>query len=424
MLHAALLRATACLLVVALSAAACSGGEASFGHKQLLADAADGRLDQFSLFDAAVIAGGIHSEAELVASRRRLTARWLEVGQPLIARLPVADRPHAIFAALHRLLLTGKYRAECTELQRTLESGDYNCVTATVLYLELCRRHGLEGTAVAIPGHVYCRLRAADETSEEIQTTCKEWFEVRAGSTTSAAASAIAKQMASHKEQPRELSDVELLGKVFYNRGVSHLEAHDYGGAIALLRTSLALDRRDQPARNNLLAAHNNWALMLCDTGNYEAAAAKLAEGRAIDGQYAPLNTNDLYVHQKWVLHLCDVGQYSAALDVLEQGFERRPDASLFDEGRYAIYGMWSRKLLESGRLRDAVAVLDSGRQRFGDQEELVKQEIQAFEAAVEHLATQGKAVAAKTMLEAAIARHPSVDSLRSLEVAGAAAQQ
>lgn len=400
--------AVALLLLVANMPPAALAREASYGEAELLADASDGRLDQFSLLDASLLASGVHDEAEFALAHRRLDALWLEVGEPLIAKLSPDDQVKAIFSATHRLILTGKYKAECTEVQRTLESGDYNCVTATILYLELCRRHGLEGTAIAVPGHVYCRWQGDD-----VQTTCKEWFDVREGRATSAVANAIAKQLAAQTAKPRELTNVQLLGKVYYNRGVSRLEQHDYAAAIALLKTSLQLDPNDEPARNNLLAAHNNWALQLCDQGDYTAAAAKLADGRAIDSQYVPLQTNDLYIHQKWVLHLCDQGRYSTAIDLLEQGYRRRPDAPLYDGGRYAVYGMWSRTLLEANRLRDALLVLESARRRFGDHEELVRQEIQAFESGIARLLKQGEHAAAKAMLETALQRHPQAESLR-----------
>jgi len=396
-----------CLLVLACTL------QAATPEQSLLADAADGKLEQFSLLDAAVIAGGIHKQTEIVDARRRLEALWLEVGNPLIERLAVKDRPRAIFAALHRLVLTGKYRPDCTEVQTTLTSGDYNCVTATVLYLELCRRHGVEGAAMAIPAHVYCRLEG--QVEQDVQTTCKEWFDVKAGKATSAAAQSLAKQIASGDVQPRHLTDVQLLGKVYYNRGVTQLEAHDYAAALALLKISLVLDSSDEPARNNLLAAYNNWALALCDAGDFAAAADKLAAGRAIDAKYGPLQTNDLYVHQKWVLDHCQRGRYSQAIEILEKGYERRPDADLFDGGRFAVYGMWARTLLEGNRLREALAVLDSARRRYGDHEELRKQEVQAFESGLSRLVQQGDTAAVNTMHTAAVSRHPEAASLRSL---------
>jgi tetratricopeptide (TPR) repeat protein len=255
------------------------------------------------------------------------------------------------------------------------------------------------------------------KTEQDVQTTCKDWFDVKAGKAVSASAQALAKQIASGAVLPRQLTDVQLLAKVYYNRGVSQLETQDYASALDLLKTSLALDPEDEPARNNLLAAYNNWALKLCDAGNFAAASDKLAAGRAIDAQYGPLQTNDLYVHQKWVLDHCQRGRYSAAIEILEQGHQRRPDVELFDGGRFAVYGMWARTLLEGNRLHEALAVLDSARRRYGNHEELVKQELQAFESGLSRLIQQGDSNAARAMQTAALARHPEAASMQKLPV-------
>ena len=41
----------------------------------------------------------------------------------------------------------------------------------------------------------------------------------------------------------------------------------EISGSEKAYNTSLLFDPQDEPARNNLLAAHNNWALALCDAG-------------------------------------------------------------------------------------------------------------------------------------------------------------
>lgn len=408
MRNVSIVGATALLACVASCCLAQMPSEA-----EMLADAADGRLDFTSFFQAALVAGG-ESRETITRAEETLRTRWLEV-EPLLASSNPDQRAKVAFLAMHRLLLTGRYVAECTEVGRTLDTGDYNCVTATALYLELCRRHGIEGQSVAIPGHVYCRLPKL--FSDDVQTTCREWFEVRDGRAASPAAKAILDRIRSGEVKPRALSDVQLLGKIYYNRGVSALEKQDFAQAISLLHRSLKLDPQDEPARNNLLAAHNNWALALCDRGEFEAASKKLSEGRAIDAEYGPLKTNDLYVHQKWVLHLCDRGRYSDAVDLLDAGHKRRPESPLFDTGRYTVYGLWSKALLEANRVREACEVLDDARRRYGDSAELLEHEVQTLVDAIKSQLGKGNHTAAATLHQIAIARHPRESSLVQLRV-------
>jgi tetratricopeptide (TPR) repeat protein len=186
------------------------------------------------------------------------------------------------------------------------------------------------------------------------------------------------------------------------------LEKQEFSEAIALLKRSLELDHDDEPARNNLLAAHNNCALALCDQGDYNAASEKLAQGRAIDAKYGPLQTNDLYIHQKWVLHLCEKGRYSDAVDILEAGYQRRPESPLFDNGRYAIYGLWSKALLDANRVNEAFAVLDDARRRYGVGEPVLDQELQTLLAAIKAKRAIGDRSTAEALRKLAIARHPN----------------
>ena len=382
---------------------------------KLLADAADGRLDRFTLLQAALISGGIDQAEQLRTVQERLEVKWRELSLPSISQLPPKERVRFVLAGVHRLLLTGSYKADCTEPHATVETGDFNCVTATILFMELNRRHGVATTSVAVPGHVYARVKHAPAV--DIQTTCREWMDVLEGRVASAEAKALLRQMAERDQQSRELSDVELLGKVYYNRGVSLLEQQDFSGAVAILHTSLKFDKLDQPARNNLLAAYNNWALALCDQGDYAAAAAKLAEGHKYDPHYAPLLTNDLHVHQKWVLALCDRGRYADALSLLDRGYQRRPEVPLFDGGRFAVCGLWFKSLLETQRLESALAMLDATYQRYGHSEELTRQEVAAFEANAERLLTQNNPRAVNQLLAIALQRHPQSEALHKLKL-------
>ena len=62
----------------------------------------------------------------------------------------------------------------------------------------------------------------------------------------------------------RLLSEVELLGKFFYNRGVLQLQAGDIAEGTSLLRRSLLFNAQDDDARRNLAAGLNNWAVEHC----------------------------------------------------------------------------------------------------------------------------------------------------------------
>ena len=188
-----------------------------------------------------------------------------------------------LLAALHRQVLVGGYDKEASDLRRTLASGDFNCLSALVLYVELCRRAGIDLEIWSLPGHVFCRLAGPPEV--RIEPTH------RAGSSRAA-------QVASDA-RPRRITQAELLGRFYYNRGVEQLASQQFAGGVELLRIACQLDPADRDARSNLLAGLNNWALALCHADEPAAAARLIEIGLSLDPHFPPLKANAEYVRRR-----------------------------------------------------------------------------------------------------------------------------
>jgi hypothetical protein len=305
---------------------------------RLLADAVDGRLDHLSLFDAAVIASGVPDVETAAKCRSRFGQFRASVASAVKAKGSVGGRAKEIFRRMHQEFLTGQYRAACTELHRTLDNGHYNCVTATILYRCLCAEFGVPVKTIAETGHVYCLLEGDEPVT--IQTTSPDGF------TTS-----------DTTDDGREITDVQLLAKIYYNRGLSLLEQDQFQRAFDLLQLGYRLDPQDQIAWRNILACVNNWALSECDAGRFQHAAELLLRGLEMAPDYRPFLDNELHVHHRWVSRLCIDGRFKQALDILESGHRRRPDAPLFDDGRLAVYEVWKNALRASGKTDQAADV-------------------------------------------------------------------
>jgi hypothetical protein len=96
---------------------------------------------------------------------------------------------------------------------------------------------GLEAQAIELPGHVRALIPGGNHRWE-IEITSPVW-----------------------NEAVRELD-------LSYNQGIDAFHTSDFAAAIAANRKALLLDSNNAKARGNLLAAVNNWALALCQTGN------------------------------------------------------------------------------------------------------------------------------------------------------------
>ena len=245
--------------------------------EHLLADAVDGRLDSLDFAAACLVASGVENPRELAAWQDLYAIRRAE----LVAAVELATEPlpSAIHAELHERLLTGRYRADSSDLRSTIRDGDYNCLSALALYYDCCSAAGLEVEIWLGRGHVSARLSA--HPSKNIEPGATHW---------------VTRPISDSYEPARHLSPVELLGKFYYNRGVEQLQQARFEEGLALLETSTRLDPHDKDAQGNFLAGLNNWAVSRLRDRQYEHAATLIERGLARDAAFAPLVANERLV--------------------------------------------------------------------------------------------------------------------------------
>ena len=269
--------------------------------ERLLADTADGRLDHFDLLSAALIAGGVSDACELdmwrgihAELRGQISAEWTNSSD-------VTDRLTRIHAAMHEQILVGGYHATATDLRIALSRGDFNCLSALALYLDLCQAAGLDLEIWLLPGHVCIRCPESDlgwiepgvqQPRRVLQLNPGKKPPIRDGGARVPSRQAI-------PDQARRISPCELLGKFYYNRGVLRLRERQFAEGLALLQTGLRLDAADRDARENLLAGINNWAVEQCRAKHYSRASELIEQGLTLDAAFAPLIANQRLVRGK-----------------------------------------------------------------------------------------------------------------------------
>ena len=376
-------------------------------ERQLLDDARDGRLDEFSFVEASLIASGVNQPQRLLECRRR----YEELCDRFRAEESQISTPRelavAVLEFLHREILTEGYQIKTTRVDRALTTGHYNCVASTILFRCLSAELGVVPVVMATPSHIFCRYQGSERL--DVETTCPDWFALPPSS------DIIANHPANQSDiELRSLSDVEVLGKLFYNRATDKLDSKEYAAACDLLRTSMVLDPADGAARENLLAAINNWSLQRCEAGDFPHAVKLLAKGAAISPDYLPIQMNDLHVHQRWALDLCQRGQYAEALALLTSSYQRRPDVLLFDQGRFAVYGLWADSLFAQGKDAEALHLFDQAVQRHPGRLDVRQREIVSILRAVQQRFARSQWAQARELLEQGLARQPDCPQLNS----------
>ena len=151
-------------------------GHLSLPEERLLADVAEGRFQETSLFAAALLASG---EREPAGLKPIATSGPHYLGNACVRHGPSRARQQAqaVLAFLHGRVLRGGYDLASTDLRQALDHGRFNCVGASLLFHCLAAEFALPVGEVAIPGHVKSRVRLA-AGSFDVETTCPRWFDM------------------------------------------------------------------------------------------------------------------------------------------------------------------------------------------------------------------------------------------------------
>jgi tetratricopeptide (TPR) repeat protein len=312
-------------------------------ERRLFADAEDGRLDVFSPLDAALIASGEDRPERLRHYEDRLAALVAELRPSIEADAPMEKNAERAFDFLHRRVLFGGYRLECTDLRMAFDEGRYNCVSATVLFNGLAQGVGLNCRGLEAPGHAASRVFLPQGVLD-LETTCPRWFQLMHDPAKQAeAATETPGRLSKYdRSEIREVTPIQMAAMIYYNRGVDFLAEKRFVEAAAVNAKALRLDPQNATAKGNFLATLNNWSIDLGNSLHYAAAVELLRTGKEIDQKYPPFRRNFVYLYHKWSEQLCSGGKFSEAIDLLRQAAAELPDKEEFGRSIEIVYRLWT----------------------------------------------------------------------------------
>jgi tetratricopeptide (TPR) repeat protein len=313
-------------------------------EERLFADAAEGRLKEFSPFEAALVAGGVEDSDTLHRYQQKAAALVDQLRHSAALDGTPAQQAEAVFAFMHRHVLHGGYDLAYTDLRRVLDEGRFNCVSATVLFNYLAGEVGLECRGLEMPGHAMSRVVLAD-ASLDIETTCPRWFRLTDDPKLqeAAAAKTIGTAAAADRSKAREVSPIQLAAMIYYNRGVDLLADKRFAEAAKANAKALRLDPQNATARGNLLATINNWSIELGASQHFAEAVDLLRQGLAMDAKFTAFAQNYVHVHHQWANHLCQTGHFEEALDILSRAAAEMPDRDYLRQAQNEVYERWAQ---------------------------------------------------------------------------------
>ncbi len=141
---------------------------------RLLRDAEDGRWSDLDLFEAALIAEGLTTARGRAPYRAKYEKLVDELSAATAFAPDALSKTEAVYTFLHEKVLTAQYNLNCSSLVSALDSGVFNCVSATTLFNCFARRSGLNVAALETTGHAKSRVKFADSFLD-LETTCSTW---------------------------------------------------------------------------------------------------------------------------------------------------------------------------------------------------------------------------------------------------------
>ena len=331
-------------------------------EQRLFADADDGRLDEFSPLQAALVAGGVEDADSLRHYEQKAAMLVNELRHSASSIDSPRGQVEVIFEFLHHRVLRGGYDLTSTDLRRALDAGRFNCVSATVLFNYFAGELGLDCRGLEMPGHAMSRVvlpkrpregsTGTDSVCLDVETTCPRWFHLAGNPKRQAAAAkqTIGGATSTDRSKAREVSPLQVAAMIYYNRGVDFLAEKRFSEAASANAKALRLDPGNATARGNLLATINNWSIALGDTERFADAVDLLRQGRAIDANFKAFGQNYVHVHHKWVEHLCHEGRFGEALEILSRAAAEMPDRDYLRRAQTEVHERWEKAIAASPR--------------------------------------------------------------------------
>jgi tetratricopeptide (TPR) repeat protein len=328
----------------------------------LFADARDGKLDEWSFAEAALLVSGVATAERRKAYLARLNALEAQARAATASAKDPFERGAALLRFIHSGPMAKGYASQQTNVSTILDTGTFNCVSSAALYNILARRLGLDARAVEVPKHAFSIVY--DGTAHaDVETTIAAGFNPARNNAAQAEferLTGFAYIPDSHRDQRREVGELGLLAIVYYNHGVELTRAKRYPEALLASFRALSLDAEFASAVQNALAVLANWSSELVRERRFEDALGVAVMGLELAPQDAALLNNHKAAWWQWADALTKEGKADEALAVLRRAEQAIPEAG-FDRMRAWVFIREGEERIKAGDWQGALQAVEPG---------------------------------------------------------------
>ncbi len=335
---------------------------------RLFADAQDGKLDEWSFGEAALVASGVLDKAKRQEYLKKLDALRTEAQAATAREKSAFAKGQKLLELLHAGPLAKGYAAGQTDVSAIFETGKFNCVSSAALYNVIARGLGLDVRAIEVPNHAFSILYDGSRHAD-IETTTKEGFNPARDRQAQEAFSKLtgfAYIPDSNRDERREIGETGLVAIIYYNHGVDLMNEKRYHEALLANFRAMSLDAEFDSAVKNALAALANWSVELSQAKEFDEAIDVLAVGLDLAPEDATLVNNRKAVWGEWAETLMKAGRNDEALAVLVRAAEAVPDGN-FDKMQSWVFIREGEEHIKAGAWNKALALVEPGLKKLGD---------------------------------------------------------
>ena len=294
-------------------------------EKDLLADAAAGKLSRLSLAEAALLASGVRDDAARKRYLDRIDALEKDARRAAADGTAPFDSGARLLKWLHAGPMARGYTPTQDHLPALLDEGKFNCVSSAVVYNVLGKRLGLDVRGVVVPAHVLA-VQYDGPTAKDVETTSAGGFDGK-----------------KKYYIRREVGDFGLLAAVYRNTAARQDRDGHYAEVVRAALFAQTLDAGDKDPARDVETAFHNWAVSRLKNDQHPEALALVALGlEALPG-------NDTLVRDRrtayamWAKAHRDKGEWAAGGKLLADARTAHPGDPGFDQEVERHYLLWAQ---------------------------------------------------------------------------------
>lgn len=376
-------------------------------EKELFEDARDGRLQQFTLMEAALVASGVPDRGELTRWNQRFVALETRAREEITSAQSDREVARSLFNFVHRVVLKSydRYRVD---LLAVLSGGEYNCVSATILYNALLEDLDIPSSAILVPSHVFTLL-PFEEGDIEVETTSPSGFDpVRSeeeyrrllkrydlDGAVEGPNEAGDRHLFNESRSARQVIDnITLVSLIYTNLAAARLRDGDQTSAFLYVSRAVKLSGGGNRLGSSLDALVNNLIVERVRARNYPSALGIVGQVKGLEGLSADMHGKlkdwGPRIVVIWSADVLSSKDYERAVGLLLGGIKEYGEHPLLLDHLKAAYVNWGIQELEGGDLRKACSIFLAALERYPGDGVVRQDYLAATQRYAERLAEEG----------------------------------